>query len=129
VDHHDHPGRAQADARAPSWKISAEQQNARSRAFSISMKLKSELQIPGLTRFLDANRFPPADRVRGHASLENAPAAPPACPLRTYRQLEATRSAAHRRHPFRENQAGCSSALRTRSAVLRAPSLRMASAR
>src|ERR1700722_4094453 len=25
-----------------------------------------------LTRFLDANRFPPPDQVRGHASLENA---------------------------------------------------------
>ena len=25
-----------------------------------------------LTRFLDANRFPPTDQVRGHASLENA---------------------------------------------------------
>src|ERR1700722_8863563 len=25
-----------------------------------------------LTRFLNANRFPPPDQVRGHASLENA---------------------------------------------------------
>src|SRR6202011_615565 len=25
-----------------------------------------------LTRFLDANRYPPSDQVRGHASLENA---------------------------------------------------------
>jgi hypothetical protein len=25
-----------------------------------------------LTRFLDANRYPPPDQVRGHASLENA---------------------------------------------------------
>src|ERR1700732_4035778 len=30
------------------------------------------LPIVYLTRFLHANRFPPPDQVRGHASLENA---------------------------------------------------------
>src|SRR6185437_14821706 len=31
-----------------------------------------KLQIPVLTRFLHANRYPPSDQVRRHASLENA---------------------------------------------------------
>jgi hypothetical protein len=36
------------------------------------MESETGLQIFDLTRFLDANRFPPPDQVRGRASLENA---------------------------------------------------------
>jgi hypothetical protein len=33
--------------------------------------IETGLSILDLTRFLDANRFPPPDQLRGHASLEN----------------------------------------------------------
>ncbi|WP_291568839.1 hypothetical protein [Bradyrhizobium sp.] len=41
-------------------------------AFRFDRTETESLQIPGLTRFLDANRSPSPDLVRGHASLENA---------------------------------------------------------
>jgi hypothetical protein len=36
-------------------------------------RIETGLWIADLTRFPDANRYPPPDQVRGHASLENAP--------------------------------------------------------
>jgi len=41
-------------------------------AASVLMESEPKLQILVLTRFLPANRHPPTDQVRGHASLENA---------------------------------------------------------
>src|SRR6202040_51925 len=42
------------------------------RAFSVPIESERRLYFFVLTRFLDANRYPPTDQVRGHASLENA---------------------------------------------------------
>src|SRR5450631_1395642 len=36
-------------------------------------RIETGLWILDLTRLPDANRFPPPDQVRGHASFENAP--------------------------------------------------------
>src|SRR6185437_12279075 len=41
------------------------------RAFGSDV-IRTEVSIFVLTRFLHANRRPPTDQVRGHASLENA---------------------------------------------------------
>src|SRR5229473_6206451 len=38
----------------------------------VSIESKRGSRFLDLTRFLDANRSPPPDQVRGHASLENA---------------------------------------------------------
>src|SRR6266851_4033971 len=42
------------------------------RAFSAFDGIETGLWILDLSRFLDANRSPPPDQVRGHASRENA---------------------------------------------------------
>jgi hypothetical protein len=49
------------------------------------MESEPKLRIVVLTRFLCANRYPPTDQVRGHASLENAIAhpLPTVCTTRT----------------------------------------------
>src|SRR5215208_4796479 len=51
------------------------------------------IRLDDLTRFLDANRSPTPDQVRGHAALENA-----LC-RRIYRAAVATASAGCRRDP------------------------------
>src|SRR6476469_843227 len=89
-------------------------------------EIEPELQILDLTRLSMRAAAPSTDQVRGHASFEMSQ---PAYPPPAHRQIWAARASGASQHQFRENQAGCSSALRTRSAVLRAPSLRIASAR
>jgi len=42
------------------------------RALSVLIESEPKPQILVLTRFLHANRYPPTDQVRGHASPENA---------------------------------------------------------
>src|SRR6266480_1124028 len=41
-------------------------------AISVLIESEPRLRLFVLTRFLHANRYPPPDQVRGHASLKNA---------------------------------------------------------
>ena len=60
-------------------------QNPDTRRHRTPIQLRHNSALLDLTRFLDANRSPPPDQVRGHTSLENALAAckrtPPASRL------------------------------------------------